>query len=108
MGVDPLSQHREPLEAVTDTDRRVTLRIAAEVTHDAVGEDSPREHFGPVPVGLDFELPGLAAHRVLSWHDLHRAAGQYAIDRLEHARRRLPRVETIAIVEPPHFCLMEG
>lgn len=55
----------------------------------------------------DLEFPCLAAHRVLRRHDLHRSAGKHPIDRLEHACRRLPRVEPIAIVEPQHLCLVE-
>ena len=105
--VDSVSQHREPFEPVADTDRRVALRIATEMTDDPVGEDTPREHLRPVAVGLDLELPCLAAHRVLRRHDLHRAAGEHAIHRLQHARRHLPLVETVAVVEPQGFSLVE-
>lgn len=31
--------------------------------NDLLGENAPGEHLGPAPIVLDFELPGLAAHR---------------------------------------------
>src|SRR5262245_50566727 len=105
--VDLVALHRQALEPVADADRRVPRRVAAQMTDDAIGEDTPGEHLGPLALVFDLELPRLAAHRVLRGDDLHRPPRQHALHRLQHARCDLPRIEPRAIVEPQHVHLVE-
>src|SRR4030095_5165620 len=78
--VDAIPKHRDPFESVADTDGDMALGISAQMPDDAVAEDAPGEDLGPVTIVVDFEIPGLAPHRVLGRHDLHGASGQCAVD----------------------------
>src|SRR5215208_212692 len=82
--VDAVPKHRDPFEPVADTDGDMSFGISAQMPEDAVAVDAPREHFRPAAVVIHFEFPGLAAHRVLSRHNLYRPPAQGPIDRPQH------------------------
>src|SRR5687767_10015033 len=84
------------------------LRISAQMADDAVAVDTPGEHFGPAAPIVHFELPRLAAHRVLGRHYFHRATRQRLIDGPQHAPGHQPGIETRALVYPERFRLMKG
>src|SRR4030095_12485631 len=106
--VDAIPEHRDPFESVADTDGDMALGISAQMRADAVAVDAPGEYFIPSAVLVHLELPGLAAHRVLGGHDLHRTTGQRLIDRAQHASGHLPGIETRTLVHPQHFRLVKG
>src|SRR5262245_57374286 len=88
--IDPITKHREALEAIPHSDGRVDTGVAPNMTHNLVGEDAPGHHFDPSAVVLDFQLPRLRAHGVLRGHDLDGATGKQSLDRLKHLCGHLP------------------
>src|SRR6185437_10052243 len=100
--IDPIAEHREALQAISDAHRGVPLRVTAQMAHDAVGEHSPGQYLDPAPTVVDLELPGTRAHRILHRLDLDRSPWQRAVHGLQHTPHQLPWVQLLAVVEPHH------
>jgi hypothetical protein len=60
--VDPVPEHGETFQAITDAHGGVPRWIAAEMAHDSVRENTTSKHFDPLPVLVDLKLPCTRAH----------------------------------------------